>query len=1000
VVPPHIYTIASDRPFLATLAQGLIGLADGDPLALPQMTVLLPTRRAARSLREAFLRLTAEGGDPGAPLLLPRLRPIGGLDDDEIGGVLADAENTADASLAIPPAIPELRRRLLLARLVLAWSERSGEGPLLPGQAVALAGALARLLDTAASEGANFARLRDLVPDDFAEHWQVVLKFLEILPNAWTPILAAEGALDPAERRNQLLHHQADQWRRAPPRAPVIAAGLVGGIPALTDLLSAVAWLDRGAVILPGLDRDMNAEEWELVAHEPSHPQHLMALLLRDLELTAEDVRDWPVAPSSGRRHRRQFLVTEALRPAALTDAWRDLPSEPPEALAGLARYDCASPQDEASTIALLLRRTLEVPAATAALATPDRELARRVAAELRRWDIDIDDSAGVPLSLTPPGAFLRLVLDLADSALAPVPLLAALKHPLAAGGIAPEVFRRQARRLEAAIRGPRPAPGFAGLRAALAGRAAALRRFVDRLEGCLGGLAACLDRDSLPLAELAAAHIRAVELLAATDAESGIARLWRDAAGEAAARFCHELLDAAGDFPLLPGRHYPALFAALAAGVVVRPNYGRHPRLAIWGLVEARLQHADLMVLGGLNEGTWPGPAAYDPWMSRQMRDEFGIALPARAIGIAAHDFAQAMAAPSVVLTRATRREGVPTVPSRWLLRLDTVLRAVGLADGTESALGPDPEIAAAAAMRDQPARRRPREPALPRPPLAARPRQMPVTQIETWIRDPYAIYARHILGLKALDELDVDPGRAELGTTVHNALAKFVERHPRELPLFAEDELIAIGRECFAPFLSRPGAWAFWWPRFLRVARWFVAEERVHRVAVVESRAECRGRLLLSAPGGPFAITAVADRIDRLAAGGLVLIDYKTGAVPSKREIENAIAVQLPLEGAIARDGDFDGLSGPAAALEYWRLPGGEPAGLRCPIAADDPAGLIDHVLAEVAALIARFDDPATPYPPVPVPRWRPRFSDYDHLERLDETEGEPEDDAEGIR
>ena len=249
-------------------------------------------------------------------------------------------------------------------------------------------------------------------------------------------------------------------------------------------------------------------------------------------------------------------------------------------------------------------------------------------------------------------------------------------------------------------------------------------------------------------------------------------------------------------------------------------------PGSAIWGLVEARLQQADLLVLGGLNEGTWPGPAAPDPWMSRQMRQEFGIAMPERAIGIAAHDFAQALGAPEVALTRAIRREGVPTVPSRWLLRLDAVLRAVGL----EAALGPDPEIAAAAAAARRAGRRAGR--ARRRracPPLAARPRQLSVTQVETWIRDPYAIYARHILKLRALDELDADPGRAELGIQVHEALAKFVRRHPRGLPLFPEAELIEIGRECFGPILSRPGVWAFWWPRFERIARWFIAEERV---------------------------------------------------------------------------------------------------------------------------------------------------------------------------
>jgi ATP-dependent helicase/nuclease subunit B len=565
------------------------------------------------------------------------------------------------------------------------------------------------------------------------------------------------------------------------------------------------------------------------------------------------------------------------------------------------------------------------------------------------------------------------------------------LKHPLAAGGMPPEVFRDRARRLENAIRGPRPAPGFAGLRATLDARdRGLLRGFIDRLESCIGALTAALDRDAIPLAELAAIHIAAAERLAASDSESGGARLWRDAAGEAAARFCHELIDAAADFPPLPGRHYPALFEALAAGIVVRPNFGRHPRLAIWGLVEARLQQADLLVLGGLNEGTWPGPPAHDPWMSRQMRQEFGIAMPERSIGIAAHDFVQALGAPTVALTRAARREGVPTVASRWLLRLDTVLRAVGL----DGALMAEPEIATAAMLSDQPQQRRPSPLTQPRPPLAARPRKLSVTQIETLIRDPYAIYARHILDLVALDDLDADPSRADLGIAVHAALARFIADFPDSLPADPAAALLEIGREAFAPILSRPGAWAFWWPRFERVAHWFVAEEAVRRADIAESRSERTGSLVLRVRKGLFTITAIADRVDRLTDGEIVLIDYKTGAVPSRRDVEEGIAVQLPLEGAIARDGNFDGLTGQPAALEYWRLPGGDPAGVRYPVGGDDPGRLIDRVLDRVATLIDRFDDPATPYLSVPVRRLKPRFSDYFHLERFDEAAFEPDD------
>ncbi|HTW52166.1 MAG TPA: PD-(D/E)XK nuclease family protein, partial [Stellaceae bacterium] len=391
--------------------------------------------------------------------------------------------------------------------------------------------------------------------------------------------------------------------------------------------------------------------------------------------------------------------------------------------------------------------------------------------------------------------------------------------------------------------------------------------------------------------------------------------------------------------------------------------------------------------VLGGLNEGTWPSPVPTDPWMSRQMRAEFGIPLPERAIGLAAHDFVQALGAPEVVLTRAARHEGVPTVPSRWLLRLDAVLRAVGL-DGKP---GADPEIAAAVALSDQARERRPLPRAEPRPPLAARPRQLPVTEIETWRRDPYAVYAKHILKLRALEELDADPDRADLGIAIHDALAEFVRRYPRELPPHAEQELLGIGIWKFGPLLSRPSAWAFWWPRFERIARWFVAGERPRRAELAESRSEVDGKLIIDAPGGPFTIIARADRVDRIAAGGLAIVDYKTGSVPRKQDIAAAIAVQLPLEGAIAAAGGFGGIAGaPVVALEHWKLGGGNPAGSVDP-ASDNPAALIERVLSAIRAHIARYDDESMPYRPVPVAKWKPRYSDYAHLERLTESEDE---------
>jgi ATP-dependent helicase/nuclease subunit B len=977
----RIYTIPPEAPFLDCLAAGLLAEAGGDPAALARSTILLPTRRAVRAMAESFLRVSE-----GRALLLPRLMPVGDLDADELA-MLGDEGGGAEG-FDIAPAVPELRRRLMLMRLVLAWGRRQGTGPLAPGQAAPLAAELARLLDEVQAEGGSLDNLAQLVPDEHAEHWQKVLRFLDIIRLYWPEALAAIGCLDPAERRNRVLAAQAEHWRRHPPAHPVIAAGITGGLPAVADLVATVAELPRGMVVLPGLARDCDDETWAQIAEDPAHPQHLLARLLRRLALDPAEVATFPSPAPNGAAPARRALVFEALRPAASSDRWRTLPPLPLAAIENLRRIDCPGPQAEALVIALLLRQTLETPGRTAALVTADRDLARRVAAELRRWDIEIDDSAGLPLNRTPPGIFLRLALDAVAQDLAPVPLLALLKHPLAACGLAPEACRALARRLELELlRGPRPAPGLAGLEAALRekDRARGLGPFVVAIGAALAPLIAALAAGDTDLARLVAAHIAAAEALARSDAETGAARLWREPAGEAAAQIASELLDAAGECPELAGADYPALFEALVSGPVVRPPFGRHPRLFIWGLLEARLQHADRLVLGGLNEGVWPAETESDPWLSRPMRRSFGMPPPERRTGIAAHDFAQALGAREVFLTRAVRVEGTPTVPSRWLSRLDAVLSAGKLDGRLDAAYEP----LAWQAMLDE-ADHRPQPPPAPRPPVTDRPRQLSVTAIETWMRDPYAIYARHVLRLRALDPLDADPGAAERGMIIHQALDSFLHAYPAALPADATARLVAIGREAFGASLERPGIRAFWWPRFERIAHWFVGYEAKRRGEIAAIAAECSGRLMLAGPAGPFALTARADRIDRLREGGLAIADFKTGTLPSDRDVQLGYAPQLALEAAIAEAGGFTGV--PAAAVEelaLWHLSGRDPAGKVKPLADDDAdlRRLIAEALAGLRRLIVRFDDLATPYRSEPRPEFAPRYSDYRHLARIKE-------------
>ena len=969
-----VVTIEAHLPFLDTLAARLRAMAGADPLALSRMTVLLPTRRAGRALAEAFLR-----AGNGEPLLLPRLRPVGDLDLDELA-FLADE---ADAEgLDLPPAIPELDRRLLLAARVQLW-----DADIPPGQAAMLARALARFLDEAQTEGADFAGLAALAPEDLAEHWQDVLKFLRIVTEHWPGILAERGALDPADRRNRLLAAQADQWQANPPADPVIAAGLTGGIPAVAALMEVVARLPTGTVVLPGLDRGAAPETWEVIRVDAGHPQHLLARFLDRLEIAPEAVGVWEARSPAAGPPERMSLIGEALLPARLTEQWRQSRALESTATRGFRRLDCAGPQEEAQVIALLLRHSLERrDGETAALVTPDRALARRVAAELRRWNIEIDDSAGVPLNKTPPGVFLRLVLDLVSESAAPVPLLAALKHPLAAGGLAPEDFRAELRSLERAVlRGVRPAQGLDGILRAL--EPEKLRRhrpFLERLQRRLAPLVTAMASADLPLRTLVESHIAAAEALAESAHEPGPRRLWSGEAGEVASGFMADLLAAAGGFTLRAGSDYPALFESVLAGPVVRPRFGRHPRLFIWGLLEARLQRADLMILGGLNDGTWPGDPADDPWMSRPMRSRFGIAPPERRIGVAAHDFVQACGAPEVVLTRAARVAGTPTLPSRWLLRLETVLRAAG----RETSLVGERQPLIWQAALDRDLERIAVGAPAPRPPVEARPRKLSVTAIETWMRDPYAIYARHVLRLKALEPLDAEPEARERGVLIHQALDRFVSAFPHALPTDAEARLLVLGREAFGALLSRPGIWAFWWPRFERIVRWFLEQERERRGALAALVSETSGSRVFPAPGGDFELNAKADRIER-RADGLVIVDYKTGTLPRETAVERGLAPQLPLEAAIAEAGGFADVPAAAvAALEYWRLSGlAIPGELKCIAEGTKARALVAAALAGLQDLIARFDDPMTPYRAVPIARNAPRYSDYEHLERVKE-------------
>ena len=979
----NLFTIPAEAPFLDTLAAGWLALNGDDPLAVSRGLILLPTRRAARALAEAFLRVAG-----GRPLLLPRITALGALDEAPLA--LAGA-------LAVPPAVEPMPRLAQLARLILAMNGANGAPRAVAG-AWRLAVELASLMDEAERAEIDLAHaLPEAADAAFAEHWGKTLEFLGIVTAAWPGWLAEQGLMNPAARQVALLDAQARAWTAAPPAEPVWVAGATGGIPSVARLLRVVANLPAGRVILPGLDTVLDDAAWAQL--DETHPQAGLRDLLANLDARRDDVRPWPVAEGGAKvSAARTGLLRQALLPAAALAAWQTAAPAAPERL---WRLSPADQQEEAAAIALVLRAAVQQPGRRAALVTPDRALAGRVAAELLRFGVVADDSAGEPLAETPPAVFLRLLATAIDEQLAPVPLLAMLKHPLAAAGLSPAACRQAARALElACLRGPRPGSGLAGLRRALDKAEAvdpAARDLLARMEAALEPALRMAAAVAAPPAAMLEALVAAAERLAASDTEPGPARLWAAEEGEALAE---RLAAALAALPVLPDQRrgtLPALLDALLEGGVVRSRRAlrggaaaEHPRVFIWGLLEARLQSVDLMVLGGLAESVWPPAADPGPWLSRPMRAKVGLASPEQIVGQSAHDFtACACAAPEVVLSCPRRRDRAPAVPARWLTRLDAYLEGHGLAL-------PQHDAAAWAAALDQPAGGpRPVPPPRPCPPVAARPRRLSVTEIETWQRDPYAIHARHILRLAPLDPLDQSTEAADYGSLVHAGLHLFLERHGTAWPADAAAQLRAALSRALQAARLRPALEAWWAPRFDRIADWIATHETKRRAIAAPATilAERSGAWdLTGADGRRFRLVGRADRIEVGPDGRLTIIDYKTGRPPSRGEVTAGLALQLPLEAAMAANGAFADVpkASQTAAMLYWHLTGGHRAGEEDPVEpakGEAPADLIASAVERLCDLIDAYDDPARCYLSHPRPGLAPRYPHYAQLARVAE-------------
>ena len=995
--PPHVFSISSGAPFLRSLRDALFdgSLYDDwdirtNPLTLSDLTIYLPTRRAVQFLKEIL-------AEEHEALVLPDIRPLA---DASTRDIFEDVRSAASDDAA-ETALSSNARVLILSELVAQWhkslvaamaADENGTHRIIGGTSSEffhLAQELASLLDTFTIHGVDAKALKAAFPADQDKFWELTHKFMSIVLREWPGILAEANLADPVRLHEVNIAELTARIENKSLQKRIIIAGSTGSMPSTARLIRAVAHAPLGRVILPGID--FHSADADFPKHGADdvhwgHPQFIMARLTALIGIQRSEIKR--LGKPGERRARREWLAAHALMPAEATAAWHSEISEKSEsiamALAGCALIEARDEEEESKAIACAIRETLENPRATVALVTPDRSIVDRIKPVLDRWSIPFHDSADTPCARTSAGTLLITLAEWMAYPHHPETVCAMLAQPDTEFCLSrDEVTQIHAYLEMRSFRDAAPPATIDQFFSLLEGTEPGgheqnfpLRgESVNFADGCKALAtdmrhfaqknAAVVRGDPLPIRQLIEAHLELATLATAQRHGSlpeDVAAITQDTLETLRGMDALSLTLTAADYarilPTLLGRRHQPLVPQSAGHV------------HIFGLLEARLMEADLIILAGLNEQGWPPQPDADAFITRGMRNTLGLPQLEQSIGQTAHDFVQSLtAADRVIISRSNKDKGTPTIASRFLQRIAAFA-------------GPDNAAWSAMARRGRrymqwaqqldateiaPASR-------PSPVISAdmMPRRISVTDAEIILRDPYAFFARKILKLEEPGLWNRLPEAQLRGIIVHEAVARLAQAEA--LDPFAlhrwEAEIDAILEIQRLPDALR----LFWRPGLYRLGEFFTAWHGSRITGARRVTVEVKGALQLAvAPQLEILLSGRADRIemhDDFAA----IIDFKTGAVPTRKAAESGLSPQLLIEAAMAAEGAFgaDHARKPVQALLYLGLKIATGEGKESAIFPDRPQDIPDisgqhlrafrtrlerHALGELGFISRRF-------------------------------------------